>query len=159
MSSYWFGWQDWLYPELARFPDDASRRAAGLEFQKQARNLFNWRFFVPVILAIPFGLLMMKFVGFIQIRLPFGPHILGVVISGALIGLAQGALIATFINWSYRKPLQRFLREKLNSLGIPTCVHCGYDTRGLTVPRCPECGRPFATGATTATSKNSSSGF
>ena len=23
------------------------------------------------------------------------------------------------------------------------CIHCGYDLRGLTENRCPECGRPF----------------
>jgi hypothetical protein len=43
----------------------------------------------------------------------------------------------------YRKLLQRFLREKLNSLGVPTCHQCGYDIRGLTEPRCPECSCPF----------------
>jgi len=26
---------------------------------------------------------------------------------------------------------------------VPRCVRCGYSLRGLTVPRCPECGKPF----------------
>jgi hypothetical protein len=25
----------------------------------------------------------------------------------------------------------------------PTCAKCGYDLRGLTIARCPECGEPF----------------
>jgi hypothetical protein len=35
------------------------------------------------------------------------------------------------------------LRKLLNSRGIPVCLGCGYDLRGLSEHRCPECGRPF----------------
>jgi predicted Zn-ribbon and HTH transcriptional regulator len=32
-------------------------------------------------------------------------------------------------------------RKELTALGIPTCIACGYDLRGLIGSRCPECGR------------------
>jgi hypothetical protein len=42
----------------------------------------------------------------------------------------------------FRGPLQRSLREQLLTRGVPICVECGYDLRGQTTPRCPECGSP-----------------
>jgi hypothetical protein len=42
-----------------------------------------------------------------------------------------------------RHAARRQLRERLVELGVPICIHCGYDLRGQTVPRCPECGRGF----------------
>lgn len=149
-------WNDWLFPELKRFPDDASRRAAASEFQARV-GVFNWRFGLLLLLAIPLGLLAPWLSGRLQAWLPLGSATLGVVVGCGLFGLLQGALFATVINWSYRKPLQRFLRLKLNSLGVPTCLHCGYDTRGLHQPRCPECGRPFARGAVPLSGTDNSS--
>jgi len=35
--------------------------------------------------------------------------------------------------------VRRLKRRLTNGL----CVNCGYDLRGLTLPRCPECGAPF----------------
>jgi hypothetical protein len=43
----------------------------------------------------------------------------------------------------YRKRRAREFRKLLCEQGIPICLHCGYDLRGQTDPRCPECGRPF----------------
>lgn len=37
----------------------------------------------------------------------------------------------------------RELRKLLRERGVPICLHCGYDLRGLTEARCPECGNPF----------------
>jgi rubrerythrin len=34
----------------------------------------------------------------------------------------------------------RIAREERSGLD---CPHCGYDLRGMTEPRCPECGRHF----------------
>jgi hypothetical protein len=46
----------------------------------------------------------------------------------------------------YRGYARHRLREVLVALGVPICLHCGYDLRGQTVPRCPECGREFDPG-------------
>lgn len=143
MSGYYSRWNAWLFPELRRFPDEQSRHAAGVEFQRKI-GILNWRIAALLPLAIGFGVLTPFLVPHLRAWLPLPSPTASVILGGGLIGLVQGAVFATFINWSYRKPMQRFLREKLNTLGVPTCVGCGYDTRSLAEPRCPECGRPFA---------------
>ncbi len=41
----------------------------------------------------------------------------------------------------------RYRRATLRMLQAENrCTRCGYDLRGLTEPRCPECGTPFSTG-------------
>ncbi len=42
-----------------------------------------------------------------------------------------------------RSGIRRSLRNELRSMGHSICVPCGYDTRGLTEERCPECGKEF----------------
>lgn len=39
-----------------------------------------------------------------------------------------------------RRRLNLALRQQLNELGIPVCLHCGYCVRGVASPTCPECG-------------------
>ncbi len=39
--------------------------------------------------------------------------------------------------------VKRKLRTELVKRGVPICIPCGYDLRGLTEPRCPECGTSF----------------
>lgn len=45
--------------------------------------------------------------------------------------------------WGYRSRVRRCVREDLVMRGIPICIPCGYDLRGQSEPRCPECGTPF----------------
>lgn len=40
----------------------------------------------------------------------------------------------------YGSRLRKFLRETLRSRGVPICADCGYDLRGQSSQRCPECG-------------------
>ncbi len=40
-----------------------------------------------------------------------------------------------------RHSVQAALREELARRGIPVCLNCGYNMRGLLEPRCPECGQ------------------
>jgi len=42
-----------------------------------------------------------------------------------------------------RRGIERHLRTRLLAAGVPVCMHCGYDLRGQTQARCPECGRAF----------------
>ncbi len=49
----------------------------------------------------------------------------------------SGILVAQFLLWRYRST-----REARRTAG--TCPNCGYSLRGLTTPRCPECGEEFA---------------
>ena len=45
--------------------------------------------------------------------------------------------------WLTRARIRRYLRQALIDDGFAICGLCGYDLRGLTEPRCPECGAPF----------------
>ena len=45
--------------------------------------------------------------------------------------------------WLNRGKMRRCLREHLVRFGFAVCLDCGYDLRGQTVSRCPECGKRF----------------
>ena len=45
--------------------------------------------------------------------------------------------------WHGRRWMRRYLRTYLNEHGVPICLNCGYDLRGLPESRCPECGTEF----------------
>ena len=45
--------------------------------------------------------------------------------------------------WLTRGRVRRKLRQELIDNGFAICGPCGYDLRGLTESRCPECGAPF----------------
>lgn len=47
------------------------------------------------------------------------------------------------ITYLFRARIRRYLRKELAESGVPICVKCGYDLRGQSAPRCPECGTPF----------------
>ena len=57
-------------------------------------------------------------------------------------------LMCFVIIWIFKRQIHRQLRRNLTARGLPTCIRCGYDLRGLPdeSPRCPECGsnRPTA---------------
>lgn len=61
---------------------------------------------------------------------------------GLLALMGGGGLIVTYGHgrWA-RTSLRRNLRRQLIERGVPICAECGYDLRGQTTPRCPECGR------------------
>ncbi len=66
------------------------------------------------------------------------PLMFGILIAWwAILGAGIGAVHHTIrrrraARWRHRRP---------------ECVACGYDLRGLTEPRCPECGTPFDPGS------------
>jgi len=64
---------------------------------------------------------------------------LALVIHIAIVPLIFCALMYIM----YRRWMQGFLRQYLSDHGIPICQKCGYDLRGQTEPRCPECGAAF----------------
>lgn len=69
---------------------------------------------------------------------PLSPQIL----FGVMIPKFVTVLVPLLLLWKYVfVPMYlRAEREKRNSLGVPTCLHCGYDLKGSTGPACPECG-------------------
>ena len=47
------------------------------------------------------------------------------------------------MRWQLCNPMRKHLREQLIARGVPICLRCGYDVKGLAKPRCPECGEAF----------------
>lgn len=57
------------------------------------------------------------------------------------------ALVSSLgLRFAFRGPVRRALRVELCKRGVPVCVPCGYDLRGLQTRRCPECGAAFDPG-------------
>ncbi len=119
---------DRWFPELERFSEPERRKAL--------RG------------ATPYGLLLTWVVVFVSLSWCAIPILKWLQRSGGTIPLVLG-LAATWSTpvllavWVVRNPIRRGLRRQLATNGLPICVQCGYDTRELTEPRCPECGHPL----------------
>jgi len=75
--------------------------------------------------------------------------VLGVVLGGGLAYLLDRPLVVLIVSPAVlaagfalltRQVVRRMDRVQT---GDPVCDRCGYLLRGLTTPRCPECGEPF----------------
>ncbi len=122
-----------LIPETARFDNpDESHRILELSLAPR-RTFFVIGGVVTWILVVVFACR--------TLAAPLGvpPWVAQVAIQpvGMLVGFYW------LFNFGLRKPFQRTLREALQRKGVPICLKCGYDLRGQTEPRCPECGTPF----------------
>lgn len=128
-----------VYPELALFVDDAERTAILRTCQR--RLLRMGRFWAMALLV---GLLQGVVIIFMQhLVIPLIPTRLPPpIVAGLLSGLLGGSFMV-LAQFAWRKPIQKMLRTDLVSRGVPVCLHCGYDLRGQTEPRCPECGSSF----------------
>lgn len=76
----------------------------------------------------------------------------GVIAQIALYGVAIGPFALAF-NALFINP---FVRSRVEYK--PTCESCGYSLRGLSTPRCPECGAPFDHSLLTAGADNKRQG-
>ncbi|GJM25639.1 MAG: hypothetical protein DHS20C16_20540 [Phycisphaerae bacterium] len=65
-------------------------------------------------------------------------------IAGGIFGCAAGACGSLLYFRLFRKRNARLIRQKINEFGMLVCVECGYQLKGTTESRCPECGQPFA---------------
>ena len=75
--------------------------------------------------------------GILTLPVPW-PSIVGWGLNTALVGIC-----VLVFQWLLRRRIQRSLRESLLACSVPVCLHCCYDVRGQTAPRCPECGQAF----------------
>jgi hypothetical protein len=135
--------QEWLYPELKRFEHYPDRARAEMDYSSQLVR--RWPIWIAIILmALLFGPAVPFVINRVVGGLGVGTALSGALLIGGVIGVLQVAAFMLIFNVLFRRPYRRFLRRRLGELGLPTCVGCGYDLRGQVVPRCPECGEPFA---------------
>lgn len=102
--------------------DLARRRAVFVAGVRLLALLAFWVGFTPLAVWLGVGLAEQSF--FQSYNLP--PFIFGLVVIAAAVGL-----------WLLARPLAALALPHKNGAG---CPGCGYDVRGATTPRCPECG-------------------
>ena len=124
-------------PELERFPTTKDAKEATRAFSKQQiRTLSFW--IGPIGFTILAGLVVTMMLVWMRRWIPLPQSWFGLIVGGA-IGVTGG--LAT--RWYSRHRYRRVLRERLNALGVPICMTCGYDLTGNESGVCPECGQPF----------------
>ncbi len=129
-----------VYPELALLDSDEDRRATLKALQ---RGLLRR----PLFWLMSCGLGALNGLAPLWSRylwIPVVSNHLPRWLVSMLPAILVGASLGLILQYAWRRPLQRRLREELVARGIPVCIACGYDLRGQTEPRCPECGREFA---------------
>ncbi len=125
------------YPELALFESDAEARAAVEGFQ--GHLLRTRRFWLYALLGVLLCCGMGPLILFglrSQLTLPRALEVL-------IIGGSAAAVAMMAMNRVWHRPMQTYVRRQLLDRGVAVCLNCGYDLRGLTEPRCPECATPF----------------
>ncbi len=131
-----------VYPELLLLPSDVERKQI---LQQATRALVLQPLFVLkyllVVMALTAALIFLLDTPRLAALLP--KNWPGSVSAGIAGGVA-GATSMWLLQYLRRNATHRFLRQRLLELRIPVCQGCGYDLRGQTTPRCPECGRGFA---------------
>lgn len=71
------------------------------------------------------------------------PLLLGLLVNLLVNGGASVAVVFLTLKYILYRPYVRYLRWYLQNNGVAICLQCGYDLRGQTEPRCPECGLAF----------------
>lgn len=129
------------YPELAYFEASEERdKALDVAMAAAKRGMGVWT------VSIAAGLLIVG----AAIDVSIGRYLRGTAFEGVWGSPNMGAFILPSIAFAglimlriRRHRLDRSLREQLVQRGVPICLECGYDLRGQTEARCPECGTAF----------------
>lgn len=130
-------WDTNLYPEWRLFEPEDRRKLQRVYRRRFRRRFILYGFWLFVILLV--GQLAIVQIDYSRFGVPR-------ILTGAILAGIMGTTVSIpFVLWMHR-PLRSFLREELNRHGVPTCVKCGYDLRGQTEARCPECGGHFDPG-------------
>lgn len=127
---------DRIFPERARFPDRASRRAAWrAAFFGERGSVLVVALFATGVFAIALGWVHVRW----MLTDPQVPSF--VPTSMGLLELVLSALAGYYFTcWFFRRPIRLRLRTELNALGIRVCLRCGYPMPGNPSANCAECG-------------------
>jgi hypothetical protein len=127
---------NWLEPrELDRFPTET--RAKALQTVQRRVAGIRYVFTFLAVYGVSYGAITA-----LEYAI-FGRLGVGGRWGMAVVGVITGGLTATVSAMLFRQRRAREYRVLLCEQGVPVCIHCGYDLRGQTVARCPECGRRF----------------
>ncbi len=124
------------YPELRQFDSDL-QRARALWRAKLSSGLLLF-LLVYAMLVAALGLSRDRIFRPLLRPMTLVPQVEAAVILGAKLSAVVGGPIAYY--FLTRGRIRRSLRAALAARGVPVCVPCGYDLRGLATRRCPECG-------------------
>lgn len=124
------GWKQRLFPELDRF----EQRKDAAKALTQARAASGEYYIVLWIVPIAIGIVL--FTEFVLV--PIGLNWMGNIIFWPTVVIYPSVCL-----WLRRRRIRYHLREQLAQSGVPICIQCGYDIRGLPENRCPECGTKF----------------
>ena len=127
-------------PEWDMFPDEATREQAikAIERGMMPRSILGWLKFLvlcTVLFIMPYVVVSICV-----------DHVLPPFQHADLAKFVAAVVMYTAIVYVLlRRDMPRALRQQLLDAGVPVCMHCGYDLRGLPADRdrCTECGRPF----------------
>jgi len=118
----------WLCPEFRLFTSDEDAWKA---LHRTNSEWLRW-FWLWLVL---FGVLGTSFV--IGDLLPLcGANRIALYMTVALWNLIPTVVVVLIV----RRKMRRSLRRILVEYGVPVCLECGYELRGLPTNRCPECG-------------------
>jgi hypothetical protein len=140
-SSKHKGIPGFLFPELLQFENEEQSNAAW-ERAIPVFTFSKWAWGIAAVGIVVWGPSSHRLEALLASLFPSLPDSLVEYTSLAIFAVLAmfGAGVAL---WLVRIPIRRSLRESLIACGMPLCMHCGYDVRGQTDPRCPECGRDF----------------
>ncbi|HBS29421.1 MAG TPA: hypothetical protein DEB06_08220 [Phycisphaerales bacterium] len=125
--------RDWLYPELGHCRGDSERSEAVGAMRSNRERLTIAALMAPFLVSVGVATWLL---------LRYRPVWMGtnwLIGFGAAVGGSAALLIPVVLRGQRRVRLRQFLLAR----GVPLCLHCGYDLRGLAPddpePRCPEC--------------------
>ena len=121
-------------PEYDLFPSEEARTAAVKEIDEDIER--SSRFWISIVTVVA-TLIVTSIIARIILHqfTSLGSGWISLMVFPAVILI--GYLLVV---WIWRRGVARSLRGKLVEAGVPVCLRCGYDLRGTTEPRCPECG-------------------
>ena len=132
VSEFWYR----IYPELRHFKSREELREAKNVFRKKVLWRRRGWGVVLVIAAAVGGLGLVSARWLLSIGLP--------VWLASTVNLGVWLFLGSFASlFFWHRPYIRFVRQYLVDRGIIVCLKCGYDLRGQTIARCPECGKAF----------------
>lgn len=124
-------------PELEEFDDDERRRAALREIGEEAGNLASGGYWLGLSILVGSTVVSWVLARWVLARIGWRSWLETLV-----LGIVVGGTFWFVLRRLHRSGAQRELREKLLQQGVPVCLKCGYNLRGLPAEssRCPECG-------------------